>query len=179
MSKQQQQKQKKKKWHPDWTEDEKAAMLARCNRFGGFTIHCSRAVMEELDRHVHQDKDPIYHADLWDRAIFGKATKADYKRFYKKRKAFGRRIDPATAEVDWEYGQEMDPYRVLPFIPDKYPQIGRNYFARDPKEKEWVAFENLPAKTCRVLLDKYRHRLCSFVIGEGGARWNKDHLTAG
>jgi hypothetical protein len=44
------------------------------------------------------------------------------------RKEEGRKIDPATAEVDWEYAQTSDPYGVKPDLPEELQQVGRAYF---------------------------------------------------
>ena len=46
------------------------------------------------------------------------------------RRAEGRKIDPATAEVDWRYAQVLDPYGVCPDLPEECDCIGREYFAR-------------------------------------------------
>lgn len=41
-------------------------------------------------------------------------------------------IDPETAEVEWTYGDTMNPYGGQKDLPDEYKQIGRLYFARAP-----------------------------------------------
>jgi hypothetical protein len=48
------------------------------------------------------------------------------------RKAVGRHIDPETAEVEWWYGQTLDPYGDDPDLPEEYQQVGREYFAHSP-----------------------------------------------
>ena len=57
------------------------------------------------------------------------------------------KIDPDTAEVDWEYGQTLDPYGVCPDLPEEYQQVGREYFARAPGSEVWVHFGDLPKET--------------------------------
>jgi excisionase family DNA binding protein len=66
------------------------------------------------------------------------------------RKAVGFLIDPQTAEVDWGYGQTLDPYNVLD-LPDECKQVGHEYFARAPGTKVWVSFRDLPEKTREAL----------------------------
>jgi hypothetical protein len=43
------------------------------------------------------------------------------------RKAEALKIDPDTAEVDWEYGQTLDRYGVYPELPDEYENILRAF----------------------------------------------------
>jgi hypothetical protein len=62
------------------------------------------------------------------------------------RKAAALRIDPATAEITWSWGQIMDPYGDDPDLPEEYQCVGRLYFARAP-DGEWVSFYDLPAAT--------------------------------
>ena len=63
----------------------------------------------------------------------------------------GTHIDPDTAEVDWEYGDPGDPYRVYPDRPAEARCIGRVRFARAPGTDIWVAFEDLPSEVCKRL----------------------------
>jgi hypothetical protein len=75
------------------------------------------------------------------------------------RKEAGLRIDPETAEVDWEYGQVSDPYELESNIPDEFYQIGRIYFARAPGSDIWVEFGDLPSGTRRELWRKHSWKL--------------------
>lgn len=75
------------------------------------------------------------------------------------RKAAGRKIDPATAEVTWTYGQTMDPYGIDPSLPDELQQIGREYFARAPESDIWVHFSDLPKETRKELLSWHEDEL--------------------
>ena len=62
------------------------------------------------------------------------------------RKDEGLKIDPATAEVDWNYALVFDPYGVYPMPPEdsECNQVGRAYFARRPGSDVWVEFGDLP-----------------------------------
>jgi hypothetical protein len=76
------------------------------------------------------------------------------------RKEAGLKIDPKTAEVDWEYGQILDPYGIYgDELPEECDQIGRIYFARSPGSDVWVAFADLPDATRSALWDKYHSKL--------------------
>jgi hypothetical protein len=62
------------------------------------------------------------------------------------RKEAGLKIDPETAEVDWTYGLTLDPYGVLPELPEEYRQTGREYFARSPESDVWSTFMTSPRR---------------------------------
>jgi hypothetical protein len=78
------------------------------------------------------------------------------------------RIDPATAEVMWEYGYTLDPYGVHELL-DEEKQIGRAYFARSPGSDVWVSFYDLPDATAAALWDKHSSKL-AFPAGLFGIR---------
>jgi hypothetical protein len=63
------------------------------------------------------------------------------------RKEAALRVDPEAAEVDWTYGQILDPYGVDPDLPQECQCIGRVYFARSPGSAVWVWFGDLPEAT--------------------------------
>ena len=69
------------------------------------------------------------------------------------RKAEALLIDPATAEVDWDWIRIMDPYGVLD-LPEEMQCVGRGYFARRPGSNIWVSFYDLPDETRHALRDK-------------------------
>jgi hypothetical protein len=75
------------------------------------------------------------------------------------RKETGRKIDPETAEVDWVYAQTLDPYGVDPDLPEKYQQVGREYFARSPRRDVWVWFGDLPKATSEALWTRHKRSL--------------------
>jgi hypothetical protein len=51
-----------------------------------------------------------------------------------EREHVGRRIDPETAHVFFVYAQTLDPYGDGPHLPPERQQVGREYFAIDPRE---------------------------------------------
>ena len=83
----------------------------------------------------------------------------DVERWLASRKEAGLKIDPKTAEVDWEYGQVMDPYGVYPDLPEECQQVGRQYFARSRGSDIWVHFRDLPDETREALWEKHKSQL--------------------
>lgn len=75
------------------------------------------------------------------------------------RKQAGLEIDPEIAEVTWTYAQTLDPYGVYPELPEEYQQIGREYFARDPRGEVWVSFRDLPDTTREALWQQHKSSL--------------------
>jgi class 3 adenylate cyclase/tRNA A37 threonylcarbamoyladenosine biosynthesis protein TsaE len=49
-----------------------------------------------------------------------RSKQTELEKWLANRKAEAIKIDPDTAEVDWEYGQTLDPYGVCPDLPDEY-----------------------------------------------------------
>jgi hypothetical protein len=78
---------------------------------------------------------------------------AEIKQWLALRKEEGLKIDPETAEVDWHYGQTLDPYGVYDEweLPEEFDQVGREYFARSPGSDIWVWFGDLPKQTVKRL----------------------------
>jgi hypothetical protein len=66
------------------------------------------------------------------------------KRWLASRKEKGLKIDPDTAEITWAYGYTIDPYGVHSDLLETEKSIGRIYFARSPRSKVWVCFDDLP-----------------------------------
>jgi len=75
------------------------------------------------------------------------------------RKEAGRKIDPDTAEVDWDYAFDEDPYGMYSELPEEARQVGRHYFARSPGSDIWVEFGDLPTATRDALWKKHKARL--------------------
>jgi hypothetical protein len=75
------------------------------------------------------------------------------------RKEAGLTINADTAEVDWWYGLTLDPYGVLPELPEEYRQSGRVYFARAPSSDIWVHFSDLPDATRDALWNRHKRKL--------------------
>ena len=65
----------------------------------------------------------------------------------------GTKIDPETAELHMEWGNELEPYGLLD-LPACAVYCGKNYFARRPGGKVWVYFGDLPEKTVDALLKR-------------------------
>ena len=83
------------------------------------------------------------------------------------RREAGLKIDPETAEVEWDYAQVLDPYGVDPNLPEEYRQVGRAYFARSPGSDIWVWFGDLPEATSDALWEKHKRKL-AFPAGLEG-----------
>jgi hypothetical protein len=56
-------------------------------------------------------------------------------------------IDPASAEVEWIYAEQ---------VIGSYREVWREYFARSPGSDIWVWFGDLPAETQKSLWEKHR-----------------------
>jgi hypothetical protein len=75
------------------------------------------------------------------------------------RKEEGRTIDPDSADVDWDYACDEDPYGIYPELPEVARQVGRHYFARSHGSDIWVEFGDLPAATFDALWRKHKASL--------------------
>lgn len=81
------------------------------------------------------------------------------KRWLAKRIRAAAHIDPATAEVDWRYGQTVDPYGIYDELSPDEQQVQRHYFARAPASKIWVCFDDLPKEVYDELWKRHRRKL--------------------
>jgi hypothetical protein len=88
-----------------------------------------------------------------------KMTEQELKEFRSVREEAGLKIDPATAEVDWEFAEVADPYGIRPDLPKEYQQVGRVYFARSSKDEIWVWFGDLPEATRDALWEKHKDEI--------------------
>jgi hypothetical protein len=79
-----------------------------------------------------------------------------YRVFRNLMKIAGQQIDPATAEVQWDWAQTLDPYGVKESMPKECDQVGREYFARAPGTSVWVSFDDLPDATREALWNRPR-----------------------
>lgn len=86
-------------------------------------------------------------------------SKQNIEEFLAIRKEAAQYIDPATAEVDWTYGQILDPYGVDPDLPDELQCVGRIYFARSPESPVWVCFYDLPEEVREALWERHSRTL--------------------
>jgi hypothetical protein len=67
----------------------------------------------------------------------------------------GKRIDPQTADVWFEYGQILDPYRDGgPMTDPECYCVGRVWFAADPHDRVAVWWGDLPKATAKALEEK-------------------------
>ena len=83
----------------------------------------------------------------------------DHAEFRRVRREAGLKIDPSTAEVDWDYAQTFDSYDLDPDLPEELQQVGREYFARSPGSDIWVHFGDLPQATREALWQMHKHKL--------------------
>jgi hypothetical protein len=97
-------------------------------------------------------------------------SKFDVERWLATKKEAGLKIDPVTAEVDWEYGQVMDPYGVYSDLPEECQQVGRQYFARSPGSDIWVHFRDLSDETRHALREKHKSQLAFPAVLEDGRK---------
>jgi hypothetical protein len=97
------------------------------------------------------------------------SEKAEIEQWLAIRKEAGLKIDPETAEVDWSYGQTLDPYGVLDEwkLPEEFHQIGREYWARAPGSDVWVSFSDLPKTVKETIWARHRSRI-AFPAGLEG-----------
>jgi hypothetical protein len=72
--------------------------------------------------------------------------------------AAGKRINPETADVWFEYGQILDPYGDGGSMPSdsEHYCVGRVWFAADPRERLAVEWGDLPNATKKALEEKRR-----------------------
>jgi hypothetical protein len=97
------------------------------------------------------------------------SEKAEDEQWLAIRKEAGLKIDPETAEVDWNYGQTLDPYGVCDEweLPEEFHCVGREYFARSPGSDIWVEFGDLPEETRERLWARHSRKL-AFPAGLEG-----------
>ena len=89
------------------------------------------------------------------------SEKLETEQWLAVRKEAGLKIDPETAEVDWGYGLDLDPYGVYDEweLPKEFHQIGRQRWARSPGSDVWVHFSDLPDGVEEKLWTKHRSRI--------------------
>jgi hypothetical protein len=87
--------------------------------------------------------------------------KLRWEQFRAARKEAGLKIDPETAEVDWNFGYVADPYGIgtEDDIPEELRAIDRLRFARSPGSDVWVYFGDLPDATRDALWRRHKSRL--------------------
>ena len=75
--------------------------------------------------------------EAWSAERERKGDDPETKAWLDERKREALLIDPATAEVHWSFGQTLDPYGMIPDLPEELQQVGREYFARRPGSDIW------------------------------------------
>ena len=135
---------------------EKAALIELQKRAGRSGCPGSTTVIEALFPDIPVKKKTA-------------SEKAEVEQWLAIRKEAGLKIDPETAEVDWGYGQTLDPYGVLDEweLPEEFHQVGREYFARSPGSDVWVHFSDLPDAVREKLWAKHRSQI-AFPAGFEG-----------
>src|SRR5262245_19480306 len=88
--------------------------------------------------------------------MMAEMTDQERKDWLAIRKEAALEIDPETADVDWCWGQILDPYGLHPDLPPECDQVGRRYFARSPGSDVWVYFYDLPKAVCDRLWERIR-----------------------
>ena len=83
--------------------------------------------------------------------VDARARQLQHEQFLAIRREEGLKIDPSTAECTWRYVLTLDPYGVLPDLPEECQQVGRECFARAPGSDVWVEFGDLPEETREAL----------------------------
>jgi len=96
-------------------------------------------------------------------------TDAEPTQWLADRKEAAKRINIATCEITWEWGQILDPSGVRQLTPEEQ-QIGRLVFVRAPESGGWVSLYDLPPESARALHQR---------IDMEGIPENDDWLLAG
>jgi hypothetical protein len=100
---------------------EKAALIELRERAGRSRCPGSTTVIEALFPEIPVKKKTA-------------SDKAEIEQWLAIRKEVGLKIDPETADVDWGYGLDLDPYDVCDEweLPEEFHQVGRQRWARSP-----------------------------------------------
>jgi hypothetical protein len=118
------------------------------------------SVSDAFETKTFSYEEPEYYGfDSEEEKAAWRAKQTDIEEWLAIRKAEALKIDPDTAEVDWEYGQTLDPYGVYPELPDEFQQVGREYYARAPGSEVWVNFGDLPEETRGRLWVRHSRKL--------------------
>jgi hypothetical protein len=126
-----------------------------------------RASLQELQKRAVRsgcpDSSTVIEALFPDVAVRKKtdAERAEDERWLAIRKEEGLKINPETAEVEWNYGLTCNPYGILDEWewPEEFHQVGREYFARSPGSDIWVHSNDLPDATCKALWKRHSGQL--------------------
>jgi hypothetical protein len=126
------------------------------------------AVSDAFETKIFSYQEPEYYGfESEEQKAAWRSKQTEIEEWLAIRKAEALKIDPDTAEVDWEYGQTLDPYGVYPELPEEYQQVGREYFARASGSEVWVNFGDLPQETRDRLWIRHSRKL-AFPAGLEG-----------
>jgi hypothetical protein len=118
------------------------------------------SVSDAFETKTFSYEEPEYYGfDSEEEKAAWRAKQTDIEEWLAIRKAEALKIDPDTAEVDWEYRQTLDPYGVYPELPDEFQQVGREYFARASGSEVWVNFGDLPEEARDRLWARHSRKL--------------------
>src|SRR5260370_6313427 len=97
---------------------------------------------------------------------------ADQQKWLAVRKRAGRRIDPETAEVMWDYVWVYDPYMILPHPPpEEFQEADWNYYVRSPGSDVWVSEGHLPI-AARHALRPITEEILKQMLQQPGSEWH-------
>jgi hypothetical protein len=136
-------------------------------------LHKQKAALVELQKRTSQVESSASTSVI--EALFPEvpvkkktaAEKAEIEEWLAIRKKEALKIDAETAEVEWCYGETLDPYGAMEEWELPQSCIGREYFARAPGSDIWVWFGDLPDET-RGKLCKRHSRKLAFPAGLEG-----------
>jgi hypothetical protein len=123
--------------------------------------------IEECERfvrkmHEHYTTGETMQIMPWSRH---RLSRNDLREWRASRKAAGSKIDIATCEVGWWYGEVGDPYGILRELGEFDEEgscVGREHFVRSPESNGWVSLHDLPKEKIhafRMRTDtRYRER---------------------
>jgi hypothetical protein len=87
------------------------------------------AVSDAFETKIFSYQEPEYHGfESEEEKAAWVSKQKDVEEWLAIREAEGLKIDPDTAEVEWGYGEILDPYGAYP-LPDEFQQVGRVFFA--------------------------------------------------
>jgi hypothetical protein len=116
------------------------------------------AVRKQVARKLVETDSTLLTLEKLD-ILIEQIEKGVIERWLAIRKEAALQIDPETAEVEWWYEYDVDPYGVNPELPEEMQQAGRQYFARSPGSEVWVCFRDLPESVQDALWKKHGSRL--------------------
>ncbi len=97
------------------------------------------------------------------------SEKAEIERWLAVRREAGLKIDPETAALGQDWGDDMDPYCVCDEWehPEEFQQFSRQHWASAPGSDIWVHFSDLPDETVSAIRARVSRQKVSnaFALG--------------